>query len=67
MELLLFALLIYAVFIYPVQVKKRVIDNILDVYREEMAHGITKEDSKMAKLLKELGEEMGDEHKDRGN
>lgn len=56
--------LVYAIFIYPIQVRKRVIEKILDVYREEMAHGIREKDSKMAELIKELGEEMSDEHKD---
>lgn len=56
--------LVYAVFIYPIQARRRILDKMLDVYREEMVHGIKGKDSEIAKLLKDIGEEMGDEHKD---
>lgn len=56
--------LVYAIFIYPIQARKRILDKVLDVYREEMAHGIREKDSKMAELIKEIGEEMSNEHKD---
>lgn len=51
---------IYAVLIYPTQVKERMLNKILDVYKYELINGVPEPQSQMKALLKELGDERED-------
>ena len=58
-------LFIYAVLIYPIQVKERIIHKVLDTYKYELEHGVPESKSQMKALLDELGE--SNERKDGRN
>ena len=61
MLLVLFGcLFIYALFIYPTQVKERMLNKILDVYKYELINGVPESKSQMKALMKELGDERED-------
>ena len=51
---------IYAVLIYPTQVKERMLNKILDTYKYELVHGVPESQSQMKALMKELGDERED-------